>query len=463
LTGATIIADRAHGMESETRILFVDTNGFLQVRDLKDIPWTDLFPSIRAVDVMVAPRVIEELDKHKTSTNQRRRDRARLALRLIESASLEPDLALVVRDKPIRVRVVISTALRLDWAEYPTLDSSKPDDQLVAEAISFGNGAAILSHDTGPRIRARIAKIESFSPPDTWLLPIEQTDDQRKISKLERDLEQALSRFPKIVAGFENFDEQTSEIQLIRPILPPLDSTVAQRLAREYLSRHPRSRLQPPAPNRIALQFGGISEEQVESYNAEYSAFENNVQAYFANIHERVRRVGAIPEISYFVKNDSGVVAEGLRIEFDLEGKGHLLANRDGRPLGNAFQMPKPPEPPSRFDYSRFALPSMPTLHGAMDPRDPVGFYWFDRPANFAKHSALQCEEFRATREFRDSIFVSLLEEPHAELHLRLHISAANLPQPIYVSAKLVIAEQVVKWSDQIVQTILPKKISSQL
>jgi hypothetical protein len=67
-------------MDIENKILFTDTNGFLQLRDLKDVPWRDLFPGVRAIDVMVAPRVIEELDKHKISTNQRLRDRSRLAL-----------------------------------------------------------------------------------------------------------------------------------------------------------------------------------------------------------------------------------------------------------------------------------------------------------------------------------------------------------------------------------------------
>jgi hypothetical protein len=99
-------------MGDETKILFTDTNGFLQVRDLKDIAWKDLFPSVKAVDVMVAPSVIDELDKHKTGTNQRRRDRARFALKLIDQASRSPDLALVIRDKPICVRMVISTAPR---------------------------------------------------------------------------------------------------------------------------------------------------------------------------------------------------------------------------------------------------------------------------------------------------------------------------------------------------------------
>jgi rRNA-processing protein FCF1 len=66
-------------MANNTKILFTDTNAFLQLRDLKDLPWGDFFANVQAVDVMVASCVIEELDNHKTGTNQRRRDRARLA------------------------------------------------------------------------------------------------------------------------------------------------------------------------------------------------------------------------------------------------------------------------------------------------------------------------------------------------------------------------------------------------
>jgi len=202
-------------MASDTKTLFIDTNAFLQLRDLKDLPWRDLFPNVQAFDLMVAHCVIEELDKQKTGTKKRRRDRARAALKLIENASShEPDFALVLRDDPVRVRVVISRAPLFNWATHPDLDPASADDRLVAEAASFGSGAEVFSHDTGPRIRARtIFKIRAYEPLADWLLPAEQTDDQRKITQLERDLERALSRSPKIVAGFDQIDEVTSEIR----------------------------------------------------------------------------------------------------------------------------------------------------------------------------------------------------------------------------------------------------------
>ena len=90
-----------------------------------------------------------------------------------------------------------------------------------------------------------------------------------------------------------------------------------------------------------------------------------------------------------------------------------------------------------------------------MKPRDPVAFYWFERPKMLSKHSALQCQEFRATREFCDCVFV-LPDDLPAKLGLRLHVEAANLPAPVNISAEVIIAEQAVEWSDPVVQAILP-------
>jgi hypothetical protein len=447
-------------MAGETKILFTDTNAFLQVRDLKDIPWKDLFPGVKAVDVMVAPRVIEELDKHKTSTNQRRRNRARLALQLIEKASLEPGFALVLKDKPVRVRIVVSTAPRFDWEAYPNLDPAKPDDQLVAEALSFGNGAEVFSHDSGPRIRARIAKIQAYEPRAEWLLPAEQTDDQRKITKLERALEQALSRSPRIVAGFDNIDESTSEIRVICPILQPLDPELALSLSDEYLANHPRASF-AYTNNKMLPHLSIVPEGVAQRHVEQYSSFEAKVHDYYGSFHERIRRIATAAAIDYFVRNDSGVAAEGLRIEFDLEGAGSLLASREDATLDiGSFKTPTPPNDPTSIrDVFKSTVPYIPRVSGTMQPRDPVAFYWFERPKIGARHSALQCQDFRATREFSNCIFVLISDGLPVEVGLRMHVSAANMRAPVNVAAKLIISEEAVEWSHPVVQAILPDRI----
>ncbi|MGY3490215.1 hypothetical protein ACVW1C_008098 [Bradyrhizobium sp. USDA 4011] len=447
-------------MASETKILFVDTNAFIQVRDLKDIPWGDLFPRADAVDLMIADAVVRELDEHKTSTNERRRTRARLALQLIDKASLEPDFALVLKDSPVRVRLVISNNARVDWSAYPNFDPSNSDHQLVAETLSFGNGAAVFSHDTGPLIRARVAGVEAYKPAEDWLLPAEQTDDQRRIKQLER---QAKETRPNIVIALEGVNETTSEIQVIRPVLRPLDSEIANQLATAYLAEHPRAELRYPPRDPFWSSVSNaleISSVRIDRYYNEYATFERAIRAYYTELHDHVRRMGAAAAISYRVINDSGVAADGLRIEFDLEGEGLLLADRNDVAEYVGLQRPEPPERPrARFDL----LGSIP-VQVSPPSRDPIAFYWVARPeARNHKQAALQCADFRPRRTYSDSILVATGPDLPKRLAMRLHVDATNLRDPVDVSATLVITEKAAEWSDQVVQAILPEEVRNSM
>ena len=66
--------------------LFIDTNSFLQMKDFNQIAWRALFPEAETITLFVCSAVITELDKHKVSTNQRRRNRARREVHIAGSA-----------------------------------------------------------------------------------------------------------------------------------------------------------------------------------------------------------------------------------------------------------------------------------------------------------------------------------------------------------------------------------------
>lgn len=445
-------------MSSSTKTIFIDTNGFIQVRDLKDVPWRDLFPGVQAVDVVVASCVIEELDEFKTGLNQRRRDRARLALNLIEKASCENGFALTIREEPVRVRLVVSNARAPDWSAYPSLDPASADDRLVAEALSFGQGAAVFSHDTGPRIRARIAGVEAYEPIADWMLPPEASDDQRKIGRLQRELELERQRHPNILARFDDIDPSTSQIAAIRPILPPLETNVANALVHRYLAKHPPA--SHSSTNSFIWQMGGASAGQIECYEDEYADFRKEVHEFFFSLHRRVNLLGSVVAIRYSLENNSGVAAEGLRVEFDLGSGGSLLSKREDLLPGadGPLELPTPPKYPERGFLDSITGPrfEIPTLQDHLRPRDPVAFHWFKRPRLGATHGAMQCEQFRATRRFGSSVFIRRDDGLARPIDLSLDISAANLPAPVRVSAKVAIVERSVDWSDGIVRGIIP-------
>lgn len=445
--------------------LFVDTNVFIQLRDLKDLPWRSLFPEGERIDIIITPRVIEELDKFKISTNGRKRDRARLALKLIEQASTADTLTLTIRASPIAVRIVIADAPPLDWSQLPKLDAAKPDDHLVAEALAFGDGAAVFSHDTGPRIRARLAKVEAIEPPEDWHLPAETTDEQRKIAHLERDLERARNTFPKIVAGFGVAEAQVTSVSFDVPVLAPLNENAVDALTQIYLSRNPRDLLNG-SPSSILHGFAfGHSEQEVESYNRKYEEFRRSVRAHFVDLHKKIAYRALAGRIVYFISNDSGIAASGLRVDTHLSGNASLFSEGSKMTPLISLNPPQPPEPP-RSLHDMMSRPlvditTINTLQSSMQPRDPTGFYWFSRPLPGSKDSALQCEDFRATRKWTGDIWIWVTGALPFSGEVVLTVSASNLPAPITATATLVMRQSTATWTNRDVLAMLPEWMQS--
>ncbi len=58
-------------MTHPTISVFVDTNVFIHLHDLKDLPWHETPPSHDWIEIVVALPVIEELDLKKVDRNNR--------------------------------------------------------------------------------------------------------------------------------------------------------------------------------------------------------------------------------------------------------------------------------------------------------------------------------------------------------------------------------------------------------
>ncbi len=70
-----------------------------------------------------------------------------------------------------------------------------------------------------------MAQIRAYEPPEDWLLPDEQTDDQHKLARVEREVKQAIERVPTVVAGFKGQRDEQSTIVSVQPIVVPLEAT----------------------------------------------------------------------------------------------------------------------------------------------------------------------------------------------------------------------------------------------
>lgn len=175
--------------------IFVDTNCFLHLRDLKDLPWRSIFPRLKTLEIVVAHVVTDELDRLKTDKTGRLRDRARSALSLIEQTSCEPGMRISLRAAPFEIWFVLDQSPPVDWSAYPRLNSTWPDDQLLAAALSDAGRPTpiLLSHDTGPLIRARALGLAALRTPDDWELPPQADKLVQDNARLVRELAAARS------------------------------------------------------------------------------------------------------------------------------------------------------------------------------------------------------------------------------------------------------------------------------
>lgn len=430
--------------------LFIDTNSFLQMKDFNQIAWRALFPKAEAITLFVCGPVINELDKHKVSTNQRRRNRARNALRQIEEAADAPDMTLVVRETAPKVELVIWQG-KPDLSDFPDLDASSTDDYLVAAAATVPNGV-VLSHDTGPRIRARIAGVRAVSPPDDWLLPAEQTDDQRKIGQLTRELEAAQNARPRLQIAMPPDDP----IKMRAVSVPYLGTAAVDKLTNLILGEFPKLHLVASIYRDKLSAFSnpfGIGQTQIDNYEQEYDSFSLDVQTYFTTLHEKVGEHAFAQMPPGMVVNIGSVSAKNLILTIETEGDIELLADRDAvDSVRGRIALPEPPKPPregSVFD-------ALPLLGGTTKPRDPTGFYWQTRPSLYgARLASFECADYRPAREEDWGVLAHAIGNLPSAGKLIVSASAEH-HERVTAERKLVFEHALSHWLDPIVQSMLP-------
>lgn len=438
------------------RRVFIDTNCFLHLRDLKDLPWGDVLQGVTELEILIAPIVIDELDRLKVEKGGRIRDRSRAALDLIASATLHQPMQIVLREAPLHIRLVISEAHPIDWASHPRLDSNRPDDHLIAATLTEpGPTPLLLTFDTGPFIRARTIGLAAIRAPETWALPPQRDEAEQKIARLERELAAARSTRPTMLLSLPDLADD-GVLRLNRPSLEPLPQSFQERLLHAVLARHPMEELAVTRdePFGINLGLGSITRSQVDRYRHEYSTFVDRQRRQFAELHNLMYTALNFGEVRYELFNDSAVTATNVRVTIGcgdglrLFGSRSELAN-----YGGALRRHEPPDPPSEYGY----ISSLHNLVNQRPERDPTAFYWLDRPVA-GSSASLVSDEFRATWRRSYSIYAAARASDDTEV--TVEVSATNLPSPVSIQATVQIISVEGSWKDPAVLRRLPAWIA---
>jgi len=447
--------------------IFLDTNSFIQLRDLKDLPFATLVPDAEELILLVSPTVIDELDIAKTGTNKRKRDRARSALRLIDQASTNDGFRLLLSERRgVRVFLQLADDPAPDWSSIPKFDPRRADDRLVAETLTHGHGAQLFSHDSGPRIRARLAGVSALCPPEEWLLPAEQTDDQRKMASMQRDLEEAKNAKTQLGLRIDGVHEGI--IMLPRLRLAPLRDDQIRVLINKVLCDHPAANLTAiPSSSAGALAFFAsfarqtyLTEDEVKNYDHDYESFVGKVHSYFETLHERVDRRSRLCRIYTEIENIGSISARDLVFTASIEGDDFEIGSteEEGEEFVGGVALPQPPEVPRSGVGRSWDMASLSNFRTPPN-RDPTRFYWLDRPRVGEPLAALSCADFRPERIAGRNIWIYSLEEHPAPARLTVQVSAEHHAALVYVTEVHTTVDYP-EWRDEMVLHLLPECVA---
>ncbi|SCB40621.1 PIN domain-containing protein [Rhizobium hainanense] len=300
-----------------THRIFIDANIFIEMKDLGTLEWQAIFPGLKELRIVVSMHVIKELDKLKNDRNERRRKRARAALQLIDGIPNAD--ASVLREQPYIITLEIDFPLRHRWSEYHLLDENDPDDRLVAHLIEDGK-AALISDDSGPRIKASRYGINSIQPPMSFRLPPEESADKKKVRELTQVINELEDKRPRMLL---KLGCPCDPIILIRPILPPIPQDLQEEIVRRTLAANPKLK-RPQTESDISSLTRRHSPIDWVTYDRNYASFTDRVKQHVATFHEKLNSAPMALDIPFEVINAGRVTLENADVSIRLEGAAHL-------------------------------------------------------------------------------------------------------------------------------------------
>lgn len=341
--------------------IFLDTNIFLHFRFFVEIPWHSLFGE--PYQIVLAPVVVDELDKHKRNPNGKIASRARKVLGRFEDIVSKPTSFplqyLTKRPSP-------------ETFQKFQLDRQEQDDCILATIVEFGHKhnmdeIIFISNDTGPRFRASSLEIKTGRLPEDLQDPSEISDEQKQIQTLIQENNKLKNAKPKVFLAFEN------DTTIFKAKLTPFQKSEEEYIASQYediLEQYPDMEYEDPnkknreideklksVPTGIeelrlisqkVLWFNQITKEQVESYNQKLNDFFHKYREYLKEDYKYKKIHSLTVPIDLKMYNEGNAPAVDIDIWLHFPD-GFELLNKSDFP-GEPSKPTPPHRPTSKFD-----------------------------------------------------------------------------------------------------------------
>jgi hypothetical protein len=468
------------------KYFFVDTNLFLQCRDISDLPWDEV-SNAKHVRLIIPRAVQNEIDKLKADGNSRRAKRARNTNSYFRQIILSDGEQLQVKNTShANVILTFSSHVAASPGDVPdvALDSARPDDSILLEVISYralypDHDVALLTHDTNPLLTAKRLKIPFQIIPDGWLLSPEPDEREKEIRNLKTRITEIENTHPKIEFTFGKEgvsvpNKICADIVIYPPFSQAEINTLIEQIKIEYPLEqsfdeklknqlHSNSPFATPAITLASLQFGKSykqpTAEEINKYkNVDYPNWLRKIE----------RKLIELPDFLSVHNNKIGVVIALENIGnspaehaiFRVEtSSGILIAppiDEDDEDMSKNWKFINPPSPP-RGKYrdiselygvnaaSLLMRDFEPLISPLVQPRsrDRHRFYWKPkRPSLPQALCELECEEF-IHKDVPEKFHLNLLTLQGAAPSsgaISFTVMAKNLPHPASITIPLKIS-----------------------
>lgn len=476
--------------------LIVDTNLFHECRklDAADFPWSAI-GEFDEIGLIVTYPVIQELDKHKKDTRPRLKRRALLATtwfrelldqRRTEKVLKDADPRVVLRMRPVQ-------APKADMAE---LDYDVVDDRIVGIAAAIAEQSPdedvrLLSHDSGPCMKAAAIGLQYQFMPDDWMREEEEDEQEKENRRLREEIKRLRSQAPALKVTADGA-AQDRKVVLRREGFAPLTDAELGRL-KDVLER--RVPLPPiyraassPATNMLLgyppTKYVPPSAESVEKYRVE--TYPGWVESCIVNLRSAsgyLNRGLAAETLTVRIVNEGTRPASDVVVKFAAQG-GFLIAPP---PYGDNPRMPAlpplpgPPSPPKghreRNGMVLAEVHHRPFQEGLIRPipdiasghfrpnREEDDFYYHPgRPKHPVQEFELVCGRFRhgVDPEPFEILVYPRDEEEVVRGAISVSVHASNLDQPLEVSFPVQVVttfrRQICEQAESLINALKPPK-----
>jgi len=456
------------------KIYFLDTNIFIQCKELKELPWQDIADGDNYLLLLVPRPVAEEIDQFKQGGNVRRSKRARKASSLLRELVLSDNDKLVIRESAPHVEIAFPPELNTQYMKAEGLDLARTDDRIIYEAMKYADtntdkSTMLLTHDTNPLLTAKKYGLPFQVIPDEWLLAPEPDSRDKELTELKRRLQEIEKCSPQIqVIAKDTNNSLIDSYSFSIAAYDKLSEKKVEELIEEMKKRNPVVSTfnipQHSQPNVIiaAAQIPGFGwdyqspdEKVIKEYQeVKYPQWLDSLKHYFTTLHLKLGQPEREVVINFELANLGNVPAENIVIEFEALGGLYfkLPSVEEDEESCSSDGVPDPPAVPEgklirRDDFGILSMDVQKGLIRAISPRlefphifnkpfirDRNKFYWKDeKPCMPSKQWSFICDEFRH-QVGPEKFEMKLIIPPKTNIEkacVRCFITAKNLPQPV--------------------------------